>query len=421
MFRPLGIGTKLILGFVFIAALTGFVSITFFKEFNKLHSPLASDIPHALKEIEQQASLDSLVQKMSYYDQSLTESVRNYARTGNRKWKYRYQDLEPQLDKVLQEAIAVAAPDEKALFEEMHKAKAFYDDSEFQAIEAMDAGSLSRAQDFLNGVIYWQLKEQFRQKLKLYEERRSRERQEVLPASGHADVIVQKTNQLAHESVRFLFILTGFVLMVALAGGYAFARMISRPLKHLQQGFVSIGQGNLEHRVELNSRDEFERLALAFNEMAFKLQESHAALQDQIRQKDRALSEAFQKIEQEKVRYDVLLANVKDGLVAMNRNGKVMMMNQPALDMLGYDLQEMMDQPFHEIIQSESEGQVGIPYVKRPGTIALATGKKISSTAYYYRKNKEKFPVAMTISPVVLNGETIGAIEIFRDITLEKK
>lgn len=420
MFRRLGIGTKLILGFIFIAALTGFVSILVFQEFNKLHTPLAEGIPQALKEIEQTSSLDSLIQKMLYYDQILTDSVRNYVRTGNRKWKYRYQDSEPQLDKTLKEAVAITEGDEKTIFEELQKAKTLYDDSEFQAIEAMDEGGLSRAQELLNGVVYWQLKERFKENLKSYETLRAKKRSEASLTSSRVDVIVQKTNQLASKTIRILIVLAGFILIIAIACGYAFSRLISKPLRLFQEGAQIIGQGNPEYRIELKSNDEFGRLALAFNEMAFKLQESRAGLQDKIREKERDLAESHQKIEQEKARYDALLTSVKDGLVAVNRHGKVMMMNQPALDMLGYDLKEMIDQPFHEIIQSESEKQIEIPFVKRPGTIALATGKKISSTAYYYRKNKEKFPVALTISPVVLSGEIIGAIEIFRDITREK-
>jgi len=420
LFRNLGIGTKLILGFVFIAALTGLVSIIVFQEFNKLHLPLTEDIPHALKEIEQTSYLDSLVQKILYYDQTVTDSVRNYVRTGNRKWKYRYQDLEPQLDKTLREAIEIAAADEKVMFEELQKAKALYDDSEFQAIEAMDEGGLSRAQEFLNGAVYWQLKERFKENLKFYEELRFKKRREVPLTSGRVDVLVQRTNQLASQSIRFLFTLTGLILILAIACGYAFSRVISKPLRLFQEGAQIIGEGNPEHRIEIKSHDEFGRLALAFNEMAFKLQESRAGLQDKIREKERDLAHVFQKNEQEKAHYDALLASIRDGLVAVDRYGKVIMMNPLALDMLGYNLKEMMGQSFYEMIRSESERQVEIPYVKRPGTIALATGKKISSTAYYYRKNREKFPVALTISPVVLKGEIIGAIEIFRDITQEK-
>ena len=57
--------------------------------------------------------------------------------------------------------------------------------------------------------------------------------------------------------------------------------------------------------------------------------------------------------------------------------------------------------------------------------IVLTTGKKVSTTiataAYYYvRKDGTQFPVATTVTPVVLNNQIIGAIDVFRDITKDK-
>ncbi|MFX8696468.1 HAMP domain-containing protein, partial [Acinetobacter baumannii] len=59
----------------------------------------------------------------------------------------------------------------------------------------------------------------------------------------------------------------------ALAGILAYwltQRMIG-PIRLLEDGVAQIGAGNFQHRIQLATRDEFERLATRFNEMAGEL------------------------------------------------------------------------------------------------------------------------------------------------------
>ena len=62
-----------------------------------------------------------------------------------------------------------------------------------------------------------------------------------------------------------------------------------------------------------------------------------------------------------------------------------------------------------------------INLIDRPITKAFLTGKPISSKMYFRRKDGEKVPVAVTASPLIVNGKPLGAIEVFRDITLEQE
>ncbi len=60
--------------------------------------------------------LDELADQIQYYDEVLTQSARNYAFTGDRKWRDRYTDTEPKLELVINEAIDEGNEEEKALF-----------------------------------------------------------------------------------------------------------------------------------------------------------------------------------------------------------------------------------------------------------------------------------------------------------------
>ncbi|MBI5115987.1 HAMP domain-containing protein [Candidatus Poribacteria bacterium] len=70
------------------------------------------------------------------------------------------------------------------------------------------------------------------------------------------------------------------LMLVALStGGIMLAQRTLRPIRVLQEGVQEIGQGNLEHRIDIRSGDEIEMLALEFNRMAERMQRTQEQLQ----------------------------------------------------------------------------------------------------------------------------------------------
>lgn len=68
-------------------------------------------------------------------------------------------------------------------------------------------------------------------------------------------------------------ILLGGTLLAALLA-YWLARRLTGPIRVLQQGTEHIGTGRLDHRIDLRTGDELQRLAESFNAMAAGLEES---------------------------------------------------------------------------------------------------------------------------------------------------
>lgn len=64
----------------------------------------------------------------------------------------------------------------------------------------------------------------------------------------------------------------GYSLLIALVLGYFFASSLVRPIRVLQQGSRKIGGGDLKHRVETDTEDELEDLAVSINQMAASLE-----------------------------------------------------------------------------------------------------------------------------------------------------
>lgn len=77
----------------------------------------------------------------------------------------------------------------------------------------------------------------------------------------------QSTSQLTTS----MLILGGIIILI-LPLATLFSRTISRPIKALDDGSKRIGQGDLAHRIQVNSGDEIEHLAATFNQMAAELE-----------------------------------------------------------------------------------------------------------------------------------------------------
>ena len=120
---------------------------------------------------------------------------------------------------------------------------------------------------------------------------------------------------------------------------------------------------------------------------------------------------------------EAMISSVGDGLVATDRDGKILLMNPAAEKMLLQNAKEVIGKNYVETVPAaDKDGQI-ISSDKRPLLSVLKQGKSFTnhSANYYVRKNGSKFPAAITTSPIKYQNSIIGAIITFRDVTHEKE
>lgn len=125
------------------------------------------------------------------------------------------------------------------------------------------------------------------------------------------------------------------------------------------------------------------------------------------------------KLASQQAQTEALFNSIGDGAIATDEFGKITRINPTALRILGYKEKDMLSMWFPNVITAVDEDGVPISLIDRPITRAFLTGQTISEKAYYRTKNGTRIPVAITVSPIVFNSRPIGAIEVFRDISLE--
>jgi PAS domain S-box-containing protein len=160
------------LGFWTAALLTVAVGTAALWQLYKISGPLNEQIPQVFDKICKSAQMDSIAQLIRYYDEALTQSVRNYAFTQDSQWRQRYEQLRPRLEAVLQKAISEGDTNEKQIFSEVKKASDSIVLMQQQTVELVDGGSVLEAVALLHNPDYLKKKEICQEGLKDYANRR---------------------------------------------------------------------------------------------------------------------------------------------------------------------------------------------------------------------------------------------------------
>jgi PAS domain S-box-containing protein len=169
-----------------------------------------------------------------------------------------------------------------------------------------------------------------------------------------------------------------------------------------------------------------------------KLKESYAGLEEKVRDRTQdlenekiAVQNVLEDLRVEKealadtnAKDEALLQSIGEGVAAVDKDGKIILMNHAAEQMLGLSAKQVVGKLLVNAWKVLDEKGNPVPEEKRPIAVALK-GKTTTTTAgpsyFYTRKNGAAFPVAITVTPVVIENKIIGAVDIFRDMTKEKE
>ncbi|MEK7552814.1 MAG: ATP-binding protein [Patescibacteria group bacterium] len=121
---------------------------------------------------------------------------------------------------------------------------------------------------------------------------------------------------------------------------------------------------------------------------------------------------------------NAILSSMAEGLIAIDNERRVILMNQAAGILLRTAPSEATGQDIRTVLVSGRDGRE-LSYDSLPIEKAMAERNIISISLLdqisVKAKNGRWFPVAMMIAPLLTHNEVSGAIILFRDITKEKE
>ncbi len=169
--------------------------------------------------------------------------------------------------------------------------------------------------------------------------------------------------------------------------------------------------GMVQDTTEVQERDE--HLQLKTSELLQKVGE--------LEQARNTMQKLLKELNAERAKDGAILSSIGDGVIATDDAGKIIFINPKAESLLGIRLIKVMGKDYDSTFAEYDEKGILVPSQERPIWQTLHSGQIVSVTSHLYEKeDKTRFPVSTSIAPILLNGKTIGAIDVFRDITHEK-
>lgn len=267
-------------------------------------------------------------------------------------------------------------------------------------------------------------------------------RHHYIPEAGWCLITKEDLSEVLAPSYYLLLIFiifsVVFLIIFIFISSYISSRM-SKNIVALQKGAMDIESGNLSKKVAINAKDEIGDLSRSFDKMVEAVKKSRQDIDKKVEVQTKEITEkqknleAQQKatlniledIEEEKTKTSALLASIGEGVIATDIYANVIFINKSAEDLIGWKADEIMGKSLYEFLKIVDEKDKPMPEEERPFHIALELGKPVVSSVqksyYYTKRNSEKFPVSISVMPVMMNDKLLGAINVFRDITNEKQ
>ncbi len=146
----------------------------------------------------------------------------------------------------------------------------------------------------------------------------------------------------------FLKVLISGLILIGILSvmGFYGAKKIVKPILLLHKGAELIGQGNLDHRLNIRTGDEIGDLSEAFNRMAIKLKEYSESLESRVMERTRELRESEEQ-------YKNLFDHAEDSMLMLDLTGKIVAVNKRQEEVIGYPKDTLLGQEFSLILPKE--------------------------------------------------------------------
>jgi PAS domain S-box-containing protein len=225
---------------------------------------------------------------------------------------------------------------------------------------------------------------------------------------------------IQNTALLFLFLFSLFLFFGIVSNSF-FVGRITRPIEDLTKIAEKIEAGDLNQQAKATSNDEVGTLATTFNQMTSKLLSMNRDLEKKVEEKTADLGQKVQELEKAKAKDDALLTGIGEGMIATDRQKKIILMNPVAEEMFGSKLLDVQNIEINRVLVPDSSSEGNANEQQHVIEKALTTAQRQHVDMTYVRNDGSKFVASVTISPIVINRDVEGIILIFRDITHEKE
>ena len=157
-------------------------------------------------------------------------------------------------------------------------------------------------------------------------------------------------------------------LLISLMTSYS----VFAPITKLKSLVFDVGRGNLDTKIELNTKDEIGDLAVSFYKMLKNLKKARG------------------KLFSSKTYTDSIINNMGESLIVFNSEGLIKTVNKTAMLLLGYKEKEMLGQPIGNFFAGEGA------YEETIFSKLIDEGSISNLDMFFLTKDAKKIPISIT-------------------------
>jgi two-component system, NtrC family, sensor histidine kinase KinB len=202
----------------------------------------------------------------------------------------------------------------------------------------------------------------------------------------------QRAQDAANDAFSYIMGLAGIVFLIAFTFIVNFPSIVTNPIIRLTEAIKEIANKNYNHRIHIQNKDEFGRLADAFNEMAERLQYFE--------------NSNLNKLMFEKSRAEAVINSLKDASIGIDKNDVVLFANYQALQLLGLRSEEVVGKPVDEL-------------KKKNDLFSFLVDKEATTPFKIVVENRENYFVKEIIE--VAQGDAKNKVIVLKNITSFKE
>ncbi|MBM7666254.1 two-component system sensor histidine kinase VicK [Solibacillus kalamii] len=203
---------------------------------------------------------------------------------------------------------------------------------------------------------------------------------------------IEKVYEQLNEINRIFAAGIAVSLAITIILGILVARTITRPISDMRKQAQAMSKGNYARKVRVYGTDEIGQLAIAFNHLTNRLQEAQSTT------------------EAERRKLASVLSNMTDGVIATDRKGKIILINDPALELLHDSRETTLNRPIASVLRLDQEYSFeDLIHMKDPVNLDFS----MNDAPYMLRAN---FSVIQKET-----GFVNGLITVLHDITEQEK
>jgi len=214
---------------------------------------------------------------------------------------------------------------------------------------------------------------------------------EVLGAI-YIEADIEQVYDQMNDINRIFAVSTMISLLITVILGILIARTITRPISDMRKQAQAMAKGNYSRKVRVYGSDEIGLLAVSFNHLTNRLQEAQSTT------------------EAERRKLASVLSNMTDGVIATDRKGRIILINDPALNLLHVSRETTLNRTITSVLGVDEEYSFeDLINMKEAISLNFST----EDTPYILRAN---FSVIQKET-----GFVNGLITVLHDITEQEK